>query len=84
MDVQVVLYGVVGDVYAIRCYEILEGVVVRVADCHLPRVYVLNAHLSGVYIDLPGVYLWPSVVVEYIRYARVWRGRGRYLMEVLH
>ena len=43
--VEVVLYGVVGDVDVVGRDEVLQGVVVHVADGHLSRVY---AHLSGV------------------------------------
>ena len=53
----------------------------NVADCDLSRV---DAHLSGVDVDLPGIYLWPAVVVEYVRDARGWRRRRHHLMEVLH
>ena len=84
LDVEVVLYGVICDIHIVGRDKVLQRVVVRVGYGHLSGVYVLNAHLSGIYIDLPRVDLGATVVVEDVGYARGWHGRRRYLMEVLH
>ena len=65
--VEVVRNCVISDVHVVGRDKVLQGVVVRVADGHLPSVYVLNAHLSGVDGNLPRVDLVSAVVVEYIR-----------------
>ncbi|MEC9369993.1 MAG: hypothetical protein VYB33_01635, partial [Pseudomonadota bacterium] len=81
MDVEVVLNAIIRDFGRVCRDKILKGVMMNVADCDLSRV---DAHLSGVDVDLPGIYLWPAVVVGHIRDALGRRGRRCYLVEVLH
>jgi len=73
VDVEVVLHRVIRYFGIVGRDELLEGVVVYVADGHLPRVDVLDAHLPGVDGNLPRVNLRPAVVVEDIGDVRLWQ-----------